>query len=77
MNLPLNDEFTQKLSDMLGYRDGPLDNARIKLVEPIELAGPAFNQVVLVLATNTKPAKVTKAFAYRDPELVKKMNSTP
>jgi type IV secretion system protein VirD4 len=76
MNMPLSDELTQKLCDMLGERDGPLDNARVKLVEPIELAGPKFNQVVLVLATNTKPAKVTKAFAYRDPELVKKMEST-
>ncbi|MEQ1794117.1 MAG: type IV secretory system conjugative DNA transfer family protein [Nitrospira sp.] len=75
MNVPLNDELAQKLSDQLGYREGPLDASRTKLVEPLELAGPNYRDTVLVLATNTKPAKVRKAFAYQDPALTAKMGS--
>jgi type IV secretion system protein VirD4 len=75
MNVPLNDELAQKLSDQLGYRDGPLDNTRIKVVEPIELAGPGYRDYTIVVATNTKPARARKAFAYRDPELTARMGS--
>lgn len=75
MNVPLNDELAQKLSDQLGYREGPLDASRTKLVEPIELAGPHYKDLILVLATNTKPARVRKAFAYQDPDLQTKMGS--
>jgi len=75
MNVPLNDELAQKISDQLGHRDGPLDTTRVKLVEPLELAGPAYRDVALVVATNTKPAKVRKAFAYRDAELTARMGS--
>jgi type IV secretion system protein VirD4 len=73
MNVPLNDELAQKLSDQLGFRDGPLDAARTKLVEPLELAGPEYRDVALVIATNTKPARVRKAFAWQDPSLGAKM----
>jgi type IV secretion system protein VirD4 len=69
MNVPLNDEMAQKLSDMLGYREGVVDNARTKLVEPLELAGPKYRDLVLVLATNTPPARVRKAFAHQDSAL--------
>lgn len=65
MNVPLNDELATKLSDQLGFRDGPLDATRQKLVEPLELAGPAYKDTVLVLASNTKPAKVQKRFHYQ------------
>ena len=73
MNVPLNDELAQKLSDQLGYREGPLDASRTKLLEPLELAGPGYRDLALVLATNTKPAKVRKAFAFHDPALIAKM----
>lgn len=69
MNLPINDELTTKISDQLGYREGPLDASKQKLVEPIELAGPNYRDLILVLATNTKPAKVRKKFAYEDEEI--------
>jgi type IV secretion system protein VirD4 len=69
MNIPLNDELAQRISDQLGYREGVLDNSRVKLVEPMDLAGPAFRDVALVLASSTKPAKIRKAFAYADPQL--------
>lgn len=75
MNVPLNDELAQKLSDQLGFREGPLDAQRKKLVEPIELAGPEYNDLVLVLATNTKPARVKKAPAYMDAALQARMGS--
>jgi len=74
MNIPLNDEFTTKLSDQLGYREGPLDATRQKLVEPLELAGPNYRDTILVLASNTKPAKVKKKFAYEDKGFSAKMN---
>jgi hypothetical protein len=73
MNVPLNSELAQKLSDMLGYRDGPLDNARLKLVEPLELAGPNFKDIVLVVGANTRPAKVRKRYAFQDQALAAKM----
>lgn len=75
MNVPLNDELAQKLSDMLGYREGPLDASRTKLVEPLELAGPNYRDIALVLATNTKPAKVRKVFAWQAPTLKARMGS--
>jgi len=73
MNLPLTDEFTEKISNMLGYRDGPLDATRKKLVEPSELAGPDYHDSILIVATGTKPVKAKKKFAYQDPEIVSKM----
>jgi len=74
MNVPLNDELATKLSDQLGYRQDNLGNAKEKLVEPLELAGPKYRDTILVLATNTKPARVQKRFAYEDQELKKRMN---
>lgn len=74
MNLPLNDEYTTKISDQLGYRHDALGNAKEKLVEPIELAGPNYRDYILVMATGTKPAKVKKKFAYEDEEIKAKMN---
>jgi len=73
MSVPLNSELAQKLSDMLGYREGPLDTARVKLLEPLELAGPKFRDLALVVGTNTKPLKVRKAFAFQDPALRARM----
>jgi len=73
MNVPLNSELAQKLSDMLGYRESALDNSRVKLVEPLELAGPKFRDLSLVLGLNTPPAKVRKAFVFQDPALRARM----
>ena len=73
MNLPLNDELTTKISDQLGFREGPLDTSKQKLVEPLELAGPNYRDLILVLATNTKPAKVRKKFAFEDEEIKMKL----
>lgn len=75
MNVPLNDELAQKLSDQLGYRESPLDSSRVKLVEPIDLAGPGYRDLTIVMATNTKPAKVRKVYAYSDPVMQARMVS--
>lgn len=75
MNLPINDELTTKISDQLGYREGPLDASKQKLVEPLELAGPNYQDTILVLATNTKPVRLKKKFAYQDAELKAKLHS--
>jgi type IV secretion system protein VirD4 len=73
MNVPINDELTTKLSELLGYRDGPLDTTKEKLVEPSELAGPKYQDIALVLATNTKPIKLRKSYAWQDEELSAKI----
>ncbi len=75
MNLPLNDEFTTKISDQLGHKHDSLTNSKEKLVEPIELAGPNYRDIILVLATNTKPARLRKKFAYQDAELKAKLET--
>ena len=72
--MPLNDEFTTRLSDQLGYRHDALGNDKEKLVSPLELAGPKYQDLILVLATGTKPARVKKKFAYQDTVLLERMN---
>lgn len=73
MDLPIHDELTTKISEQLGFREGPLDISKQKLVEPADLAGPRFKDLILVLATSTKPAKVRKKMAYQDAEFVERM----
>jgi len=75
MNIPLNDELAGKISNQLGYRESPLDNSRHKMVEPLELAGPEYRDVAIVLASNSKPARVKKSYAWQDPEMVGRMNN--
>ncbi len=74
MNLPLSDEFTTKLSDQLGYRHDALSNTKEKLVEPVELSGPNYENLIIVMATGTKPAKLKKKFAYQDKSIQDKIN---
>lgn len=73
MNIPLNDEIAEKISNQLGYRESPLDNSRHKMVEPLELAGPEYKDIAIVLASNTKPARVKKSYAWQDEELKERM----
>jgi type IV secretion system protein VirD4 len=73
MNVPLNDDLAQKLSDQLGFKDGPFDSTRTKLVEPLELAGPEYKDVALVIATSSKPAKIVKSFAAGNREFKRRM----
>lgn len=73
MNLPLTDEFTTKISNMLGHKHNSLSNKDEPLVSPRDLAGDEYKESILVLATGTKPARLKKKFAYQDPELLRKM----
>jgi type IV secretion system protein VirD4 len=69
MNPSGADGLAEKLSESLGYRESALDASRQRLVEAAELAGPAFRDLQIVIGASSKPAKVTKAFAWQDPEL--------
>jgi type IV secretion system protein VirD4 len=69
MNIPLHDELASKISDLLGTHDGVGGVAGRKLVEPVELAGPKYNNLALIVAAGSKPAKVRKNFAWQDAEL--------
>lgn len=73
MNLPITDEYTAKVSEMLGKRNDALGNKEEPLASPRDLAGSDFKDYVLVLATGTKPAKVKKKFAYQDERIKAKM----
>lgn len=73
MNIPLNDELAKKISDQLGYQENPFDNSRRKLVEPIDLAGPEYQDVAIVIAASSKPAKVQKEYAWDNESLKGKM----
>ena len=74
MNVPLNSELAQKLSDILVRQSGaPLDADSKKLLDPMELAGPKFKELMLVIGSNTAPAKVRKSFVFNDPELRARM----
>lgn len=75
MNPSAHDGLAEKLSEELGYREAALDGSRQKIVEPAELAGPAYRDYQLVMAASCKPAKVMKAFAWQDPDITQRMGS--
>jgi type IV secretion system protein VirD4 len=74
MNVPHDDRLAQWLSDRLGHREDPRDATRIKLVEPRELSGPGYRDLILVLGENTKPAKLRKRYAFDETALIAKRN---
>jgi type IV secretion system protein VirD4 len=69
MNPSGADGLAEKLSEELGYVDSVHDNTRKRLVEAAELAGPTYKDAQIVMGLGTKPAIVTKDFAYLHPEL--------
>jgi type IV secretion system protein VirD4 len=75
MNPSAHDGLAERLSDQLGYRQSALDGTRMRLVEPSELAGPAYRDYQIVIAGSCKPAKVKKAFAWQNPELTSRMGT--
>ena len=75
MNPSGADGLSEKLSEEIGSIDSLHDGTRKRLVEAADLAGPGFRNQVLVLARETRPARVNKAFAYQDPELKQRMDS--
>ena len=75
MNPTGADGLTERLSEELGYVESVHDSSRRRLVEAAELGGPSYRDQQIVLATGAKPARVSKDFAYRNPELARRMAS--
>ena len=73
MNPSGADGLAEKLSEELGYVDSVHDNTRKRLVEAADLAGPKFKDSQIVMGLGTKPAVVGKDFAWRHPELNRRM----
>ncbi len=67
------DGLAERLSEELGYVESLTDNSRHRLVEAADLAGPEYEDKQLVFSSGGKPAKVTKDFARKDPELERRM----
>jgi type IV secretion system protein VirD4 len=74
MNPSGADGLAEKLSEELGYVDSVHDNSRKRLVEAADLAGPKFKDSQIVMGMGTKPAVVAKDFAWRHPELNRRMS---
>ncbi|MFL5900584.1 MAG: type IV secretory system conjugative DNA transfer family protein [Solirubrobacterales bacterium] len=68
------DGLAERISEELGYADSLHDNSRKRLVEAAELAGPAYNDLEIVLATGGRPARVRKQPAHADPDLKARMS---
>jgi type IV secretion system protein VirD4 len=73
MNPSGADGVAERISEELGYVDSLNDNSRRRMVEAAELAGPSFKERQVVLAMGTKPAGVTKNFAFAHSELSRRM----
>jgi type IV secretion system protein VirD4 len=74
MNPSGADGVAEKLSEELGYVDSVHDNSRKRMVEAADLAGPKFKDSQIVMSLGTKPAVVGKDFAWRHPELNRRMS---
>lgn len=77
MNPSGADGVAERISEELGNVDSLQDNSRKRLVEAVELAGPTFRDLQIVLASGAKPAVVAKNYAYRNPEFVRRMSLPP
>ena len=74
MNPTGADGLAERLSDEIGFVDA-LDGSRKKLVEASELAGPNYREQQIVLGLATRPAKVSKDYAWRNEGLKARMGS--
>jgi type IV secretion system protein VirD4 len=74
MNPSGADGLAEKLSEELGYVESLNDNSRRRLVEAAELAGPAYRDRQIVIASGAKPVIVSKDFAYQSTELAERMS---
>lgn len=67
MWMGIDDTNAQRLSRELGERHGLLDGRRKPLVEPHELAGEEFRDLILATIRNASPARLEKRLAHADP----------
>lgn len=75
MNPSGADGLAEKISEELGYVESLQDNSRRRLVEAADLAGPAYRDRQIVIASGAKPVAVSKDFAYRNADLSARMNA--
>lgn len=59
-------ERANEFSRFLGDRLGVIDGKRKPLVEPHELAGPEFRDLILTICQGHEPARVQKVHAYKE-----------
>lgn len=74
MNPSGADGLAEKLSEELGYVESLNDNSRRRRVEAAELAGPAYGDRQIVIASGAKPVIVNKDWAYNSAEFNARMN---
>jgi len=75
MNPSGADGLAEKISEELGYVESVNDNTRRRLVEAADLAGPAYRDRQIVIASGAKPVMVTKDWAYKNPEFQARMET--
>ena len=75
MNPSLHDETAQKVSDDIGFQESVIDGTRVKVVEPNVLAGSDYKDLVIVMASNARAARLRKYFAYADDGLMARVGS--
>lgn len=75
MNPSMGDGTAQRISEEIGYQDGLLDATRQKKVEPQVLAGPEYEDFVIVLEASRKPYRVRKYLIDHNAELKSRMGS--
>lgn len=73
MNPSGADGLAEKISEELGYVESLHDSSRRRLVEAAELAGPAYRDRQIVIASGAKPVMVSKDFAYANAEFRARM----
>ncbi|MCB9992237.1 MAG: type IV secretory system conjugative DNA transfer family protein [Hyphomicrobiaceae bacterium] len=66
MNPPLQDGTAQKVSDEIGFFESVIDRHRQPIAEPQALAGPDFNNDIIVIAQGCKPMRLNKLRAFED-----------
>ena len=76
MNPSAHDGTAKRLSEELGYTESILDGTRLPMVEPAQLTGPEYKDLQIVFSRDSHPAKIRKAFAYRDEPFKTRMAST-
>lgn len=69
------DGLAEKLSKELGSVTNLADGTQQPLVPPNELTGPKWADKQLVIASGTRPARIRKNFAFRNPELNARMGA--
>ncbi len=73
MNPSAHDGTAKRLSEELGFVESIIDDSRKLMVEPSDLTGPDYADSQIVLARNTRPARLRKVFAWQDQAFKQRM----